>query len=96
MNHDTPEWSETLCREWNGTKCGVCGQDKWAFHPFCRSCSIRLQRVGLMKRLKPVTGHSFEAIMRFQKLGPVVARMFDLSRDYLIVSRREKLEATEP
>jgi predicted amidophosphoribosyltransferase len=43
---------EDFEREYEGTVCAVCQSEKWPNSPFCRSCSIKLQRARLMQRMK--------------------------------------------
>lgn len=70
-------------REFDGTECGVCGSEKWAKAPFCRLCSIRLQRAHLMRRLK-------EAFDNDDPIGFFFYfRLWDRCRDYLVNLRRE-------
>lgn len=75
----------TFVAEFDSQVCGVCGNEKWAQSPFCRRCSIVLQRAGLMRRLKylregqPGQDSVSEAIRYF--------RFWDLCRDYLITKR---------
>lgn len=38
--------------EYESEFCAVCGESKWPNYPFCRACSIKLQRAHLMKRLQ--------------------------------------------
>ena len=76
-------WIVTLAKEWESSKCAVCGDDKWENYPFCRSDSIRLQRIGLMRRLKPYGGHRFGVLKRME-----MVEYYDLCRDYLIVSKK--------
>lgn len=78
-------WINILDAEWTGVVCAICGDEKWAQFPFCRHCSIRLQRIGLMSRLKPYAGHSFSVVVRRK-----MVTYYDLCRDYLIVSARER------
>jgi len=39
-------------REYDGTVCAVCQQEKWPQSPFCRNCCIKLQRAHLMKAMQ--------------------------------------------
>lgn len=76
-------WIIALAEEWDSTVCAVCGDAKWKKFPFCRRCSIRLQRAGLMKKLRPYASHSFGVLLRRQ-----MVHYYDLCRDYLVVSKR--------
>lgn len=70
-------------REFEGKECGACGSEKWAKSPFCRLCSIRLQRAHLMQPLKA----AFERDDAMAFLD--YFRLWDRCRDYLINLRRE-------
>lgn len=72
-----------LAAEWEGFMCPICADKKWRNFPFCRRCSIRLQRVGMMARLKPYSGRPFAVLVRRH-----MAYYYDLCRDYLAVSKR--------
>lgn len=83
--------------EWDACSCAVCGTEKWPHHPFCRSCSIRLQRARLMQPLTPFAGESIaELDARFARHCQEFADriwlrwliLYDLCRDFLIVTRR--------
>lgn len=41
---------EDFEREYEGIVCAVCQSEKWANSPFCRSCSIKLQRARMMRQ----------------------------------------------
>lgn len=43
---------EDFKREYDGQVCAVCQQEKWPQSPFCRACSIKLQRAHLMKAMQ--------------------------------------------
>jgi hypothetical protein len=83
--------------EWNSTVCPVCGVDKWQHHPFCRSCSIRLQRAHMMSPFKPYAGRSAAVLWRWaseeggkhRRAFAGLFRHYDVSRDFLINVRRE-------
>jgi hypothetical protein len=83
--------------EWNSTACPVCPADKWQHYPFCRSCSIRLQRAHMMAALKPYVDRSSAVLLRWaQEDGGKNMRAFahlfrhyDVCRDFLINARRE-------
>lgn len=81
-----------LLEEWEGERCAVCASAKWARFPFCRRCSIRLQRIGLMRSLKVFAGRRFMDLFHM-RLGRKFVKRYDLCRDYLITSRRERDEA---
>lgn len=73
--------------EYDGAVCGVCQAEKWNASPFCRLCSIRLQRARLMQRLKQLrAGNGLEGAIRY-------FHYWDLCRDFLINRRREKQES---
>jgi hypothetical protein len=80
-------WWAVLQAEWDGVVCVACEQLKWAKHPFCRLCSIRLQRVGLMSQLQPLAGHAAAALGR-TRWAEDWMKAYDRARDYLIVSKR--------
>jgi len=85
---------EQMATEWESTSCPVCQTDKWTRFPFCRRCSITLQRAGIYWRLKPFTGRRFAAIRRlFEREGniPHVGTFFvlyDQARDLLVNWKR--------
>lgn len=85
-------WWAILQAEWDGFICAVCQGDKWAFHPFCRSCSIKLQRVGLMEELRNWCGGVSKNIIGMEYW----AKRYDRARDYLIVSKRYGETGTAP
>lgn len=72
------EAEKQMRAEISGTKCAVCGEEKWAYFPFCRRCSIRLQRVGLTQTL-----FRWRDVI---KKGQVYwLKHYDIARDFLIV-----------
>lgn len=92
---------EQFEREYEGAVCAVCQQEKWANSPFCRACSIKLQRAHMMKK--------FDGLIHYvmnQTTVPVDKekdwrtwppwllrdywRHYDLCRDYLIDVRRHQ------
>lgn len=80
-------------QDWAGVVCPNCGHDKWRNSPFCRKCSIRLQRKNLFFGWRSWTGHTVKAMFRFWgKASPEVAYLwvlwYDRCRDYLAVSAR--------
>lgn len=87
-------------REYDGTVCAVCQQEKWAQSPFCKSCSIKLQRAHLMKALQSQIDHYGR---EGRKWPPFVLdhfwRHYDTCRMYLIDvhrhfnSEKERTEA---
>lgn len=85
-------WWEPLKAEWDGKVCGVCGAEKWMAHPFCRHCSIRCQRAGLMRTILPWCG---VPATNERVIGHRWAAAYDRARDYLIVSRRERSESRD-
>jgi hypothetical protein len=81
---------EQLEAEWASDKCAACGTEKWRDHPFCRSCSIRLQRARIMRDLQVFAGHTVERILKSASLTRRWFRIYDCARDYLIVTAREQ------
>ena len=86
---------EQFEREWTSEVCAVCGDAKWSCFPFCRGCSIRLQRVHLMAHFNISKGRSLEALQRWasgvghsKEFIGGLARHYDVCRDYLINTRR--------
>jgi hypothetical protein len=79
---------------WSSKICSVCKEPKWALYPFCRSCSIKLQRVGLLKK-----GHGKASVLanyagkEWREWDTMFLRYvtvrWDQARDYLITKRRE-------
>lgn len=78
---------------WESQSCPVCGSAKWKHFPFCRHCSIRLQRIGLMTRF-PARGTPARVIFR-SKFFRRWTRYYDLCRDWLIVSKRSPRHAPD-
>jgi len=76
-----------LAAEWEAERCSVCTAPKWTNRPFCRLCSIRLQRIGLMQGLKVFCGHPLEDFIHREKLLRRWRCCYDRARDYLIVSK---------
>lgn len=69
---------------YDGVTCSVCGSEKWASSPFCRSCCIRLQRAKMMRRFTDLFkqyGRDWRKWPRFFSYAP---RYWDTCRDYLI------------
>jgi hypothetical protein len=80
---------EDFEREYEGTVCAVCRAEKWASSPFCRGCSIKLQRARLMQRMKD----TMDSYGREWQSWPAHSlryfrRHYDLCRDYLMDVRR--------
>jgi hypothetical protein len=84
-------------KDWQSTTCPHCGAGKWKNSPFCRRCSIRLQRRNLFGRFKHWTGHRMAANIRFYckdgYLEPLHRWItwYDRCRDYLGVSEKDAL-----
>jgi hypothetical protein len=90
---------EDFKREYQSAVCAVCKSEKWINSPFCRSCSIKLQRVRMMARLSglvhevqyevAVTGKQ-ESDWRFWPEWILKAywRYYDICRDYLLDVKR--------
>jgi hypothetical protein len=64
MDHASRAAMLVLHAEWDSKECPICKTVKWAYHPFCRGCSIRLQRMHLMAGLVPWRGLSGDEIMQ--------------------------------
>lgn len=96
---------EQFEREYESTACPVCQAGKWANYPFCRSCSIRLQRAHLMKK--------FDGMVRYLMNETTIPtdqerdwrqwppwllndywRHYDRCRDYLINTRSDRRYGT--
>lgn len=79
-------------KDWACTTCPNCGTEKWKNSPFCRRCSIRLQRRNLFMGYQSWTGHSLGATFRFFKTEHGIsaavhfAEWYDRCRDYLAVT----------
>src|ERR1700758_768203 len=71
----------TLHAEWDSTECPVCKAEKWAHYPFCRSCSIKLQRMHLMQPLVPWRSLSGDQIMQGGYIVPS-GKMIWIDDDY--------------
>src|SRR4051812_33349291 len=76
-----------LGAEWAGTACAACGLGKWPDSPFCRTCSIRLQRANMFKGWKARTGSTVAEIATDDDALKYWARWYDTCRDYLINTR---------
>jgi hypothetical protein len=83
-----------IADEWDGETCAACGAQKWKAHPFCRSCSIRLQRLGLMRGLKVFVGHKSSELMN-RLIERVWVRRYDRARDYLITSQSKRRDSSD-
>lgn len=81
-------------KEWEATTCGVCGTDKWAEYPFCRSCSISARRMGLMANLEPFLRHSFQRIGSGGAWA-IWSFAFDAARDYLVNRKKVRRNIEE-
>lgn len=80
-------WWAVLQVEWDNAACAVCAEPKWPKYPFCRSCSIKLQRAGMMSKLHPLAGHDAAALAR-TRWAEDWMKEYDRARDYLINIRR--------
>lgn len=78
-----------LFDEWRSVRC-VCGEEKWKNFPFCRRCSIRIERVGLMEPIKYCRGSSLEVAIRDEAWALRWARAYDRARDYLVTCLAER------
>lgn len=75
--------------EYEGTACAVCQQEKWANSPFCRTCSIKLQRAKLMHELKEVQGYYGDDLSKWPpQTREFYSKHYDRCRAYLIDVRR--------
>jgi hypothetical protein len=71
--------------EWEARRCAVCGAGKWKNFPFCRRCSIRLQRAHLMRGiLRAARGQALDRIMQNPDVLLRWALRYDVARDFLI------------
>lgn len=82
-----------LKTEYESAACAVCGTDKWPNFPFCRTCSIKLQRAGLMKELVGPSGWMVgEYGVQAQAWGffdrSKYVKSYDRCRDFLMVAKR--------
>jgi hypothetical protein len=93
-------------REYESEVCVVCKSEKWRLYPFCRSCSIKLQRshlmarfVELVKRIVWILEYSrtAEPIERDRDLknwpNAIVQQYFrhyDICRDFLVNMRKRR------
>lgn len=85
--------------------CVVCSGEKWKYSPFCRTCSIRLQRAHLMQQMLNVEPHSPWAAANpglYLRSFTYYARWWDAAKDYLInkgyekkISKEKRQEALE-
>lgn len=55
--------------DWASKICPNCGANKWKNSPFCRSCSIRLQRRNLMHGFAHWIKRSIKVMFRFYMRG---------------------------
>ncbi len=80
---------EQFEREYESTVCAVCHGEKWVNSPFCRSCSIKLQRANMMKALQAQIDYHGKDWRAWE---PFVLRHFwqhyDTCRMYLIDVQR--------
>jgi hypothetical protein len=97
---------ELFEREYDGATCAVCQAEKWIQAPFCRGCSIKLQRAGLMKRfvglladVRHVMGIGEEEVKDWHRWPTWYLRTYwrhyDLCRDFLIDVKRHFNSAKE-
>lgn len=70
-----------IAREIHSETCAVCGGKKWLDFPFCRSCSIRVQRI-----------HFGQVLHRWTPSSLAGWRAYDRMRDYLMNSNRRDAE----
>jgi hypothetical protein len=82
---------EQFEREYESVVCPVCRQEKWANSPFCRDCSIKLQRANLMWGMASLARDHGRDWMKWE---PAVLRNFwshyDTCRDFLICTKDQK------
>lgn len=78
--------------EYESTTCAVCGKDKWRLYPFCRDCSVKLQRAGLMQYLVQLVVWNSDGKREPDNWEPQIFRQYvkayDRCRDFLIVTKR--------
>src|SRR5262249_28370055 len=82
------EISIGFAADWICYTCPVCQGGKWENSPFCRSCTLRVQRLKLMRGWRSFTGHSMAVITRMGDLERWIF-WYDLCRDYLTVTRKQ-------
>jgi len=79
-------------KEYGSTACAVCGKEKWSLHPFCRDCSIKLQRAGLMQHLVRLVVWNSNGKREPEHWDSQVlvwySKVYDRCRDFLIVTKR--------
>ncbi len=84
-------------RDWDSDVCPVCRKCKWGNSPFCRSCSIKIQRIRMMRGFQTWIGfplsHNFNFFKRQERNGYKKAvyawlTWYDRCRDYLGTRRR--------
>lgn len=75
--------------EWDSKECPVCKTPKWVHHPFCRSCSIKLQRMHLMEALVPWRGLSGDEIMQGRYTVPS-GKIIQLDAGYATLTQLER------
>lgn len=87
-------------QEYESKTCAVCGSHKWANYPFCRLCSIKLQRKHMMwffdNQIRIIRAEVNCAASEECLLDKWPAQVlqdywkhYEVCRDYLIVSRRD-------
>lgn len=84
-----PEVLAQLGGEWDAARCAICEAAKWKKFPFCRSCSIRAIRVGIMRELRGVAGMSSKEIFALsEQQAQRRGFLYDRARDFVHTSRR--------
>lgn len=73
-----------LKTEYESAACAVCGTEKWPNFPFCRTCSIKLQRAHLMRYVSG--GVRWWEWMTGPREDYALA--YDRCRDFLMVTKR--------
>lgn len=95
---------EQMGAEWESSSCPVCHADKWKRFPFCRLCSITLQRAHIFFSMEPdealaLAGELKREVAFFNKLEKLRhdkslrsrrARTALIRRHYRARAKREK------
>ena len=73
---------QEFCRVWPAAICPVCGKEKWQKSPFCRACSIQLQRAHLYHWFRGMLGKPYHRHPRLLTLAIVLH--WDRCKDFLV------------
>ncbi|HEV7674363.1 MAG TPA: hypothetical protein VGQ12_07525 [Candidatus Angelobacter sp.] len=80
---------EDFEREYEGVVCAACQQEKWPSSPFCKKCSIKLQRAHLMRELDGISHGYGKDLQEWTEYAlQAYWRHYDTCRDFLIDVRR--------